>query len=122
MARILVVDDEAPIRRLLREVLAAEGHEIIEAIHGDEALRLHQAMPADLVITDILMPEKDGLEVITQLRRESAHLKVIAISGGGKFHQMEVLQMAKPLGTFATLCKPFEINRMLEIVRRALAE
>ena len=69
MARILVIDDEDRIRRMLRAALEMEGHEVIEARQGEEALRLHRAAPAELVITDILMPEKDGLEVIVALRR-----------------------------------------------------
>ena len=121
MARILVIDDEDRIRRMLRAALEMEGHEVLEASQGDEALRLHRATPAELVITDIMMPEKDGLEVIMALRREGPALKVIAMSGGGRFTQMEPLGMAEPLGAFAALRKPFELDAMMETVRRALA-
>ena len=98
-----------------------EGHEVIEANQGDEGLRLYRAKPADLVITDIIMPEMDGIEVIMALRREAPQLKVIAMSGGGRFMQMEPLSMAEPLGAFATLRKPFELDAMIETVKRALA-
>jgi two-component system chemotaxis response regulator CheY len=121
MARILVIDDEEPIRRLLTRALALEGHEVLEASDGREALRLHRAGPADLVITDILMPEQDGLEVIMTLRREAPGIKIIAMSGGGRFKQTEALHMAEPLGAFATLRKPFALDAMLETVNLALA-
>jgi len=121
MARILVVDDEEPIRLMLRQVLAMEGHDVIDARHGVEALRLHRATPAELVITDIVMPEKDGLEVIMALRREFPLVKVIATSGGGRFHLMESLEMAGLMGAVAMIPKPFEPEEMLEAVRRALA-
>lgn len=121
MARILVIDDDDRIRRMLRAALELEGHEVIEAGEGEEALRLHRAAPAELVITDILMPGSDGLEVIMTLRREAPALKVIAMSGGGHFQQMNVLGMAEPLGAFASLRKPFDVDAMIETVRRALA-
>jgi DNA-binding NtrC family response regulator len=120
MARILVIDDEEQIRRVLRRALEAEGHEVLEARNGAEALWLHRATPAELVITDILMPEKDGLEVLMALRREAPRLKVIAMSGGGRLGQMEPLAAAKPLGAIAALRKPFELDAMIEAVRKAL--
>lgn len=121
MARILVIDDEEPIRRLVRLALAKEGHEVLEATNGRDALRLHQTGPADLVITDILMPEKDGLEVIMALKFQAPGIKIIAMSGGGRFQQTEALHMAEPLGAFATLRKPFALDAMLEVVNLALA-
>src|SRR6266498_1096036 len=98
-----------------------EGREVLEARQGDEALRLHRTTPAELVITDIILPEKDGLEGIMALRREAPQLNVIAMSGGGRFVLMESLQMAEPLVAFATLRKAFELDVMIETVRRALA-
>jgi len=121
MARILVIDDEDRIRRMLRAALEMEGHEVLEARQGEEALRLHRVAPVELVITDILMPEKDGLEVIMALRRDAPELKVIAMSGGGRFMQTDALHMAEPLGAFASLRKPFELDAMIETVKRALA-
>jgi DNA-binding NtrC family response regulator len=120
MARILVIDDDEQIRGVLRKALEMEGHEVLEAGHGREALRLHRATPAELVITDIIMPEQDGLEVIMALRREAPDLKVIAMSGGGHLVQTEALDMAEPLGAFATLRKPFQLATMLETVSKAL--
>lgn len=121
MARILVIDDEAIIRRMLRTALEREGHEVLEAHHGEEGIRLHQAKPAELVITDMLMPELDGVEVIMEMRRQTPELKIIAMSGGGHFGQTETLDIAKPLGAFSTVRKPFRLEVMLEAVDRALA-
>ena len=121
MARVLVVDDEDRVRRMLRTALEREGHEVLEAREGNEALRMQQASPAELVITDLIMPDKDGLEVIMALRRDAPGLKIIAMSGGGRFSAMESLQMAEPLGAFAALRKPFQLDVMMETVRKALA-
>src|SRR2546425_2286112 len=120
MARILVIDDEDVVRHMLCTVLELHGHEVIEASHGKEALKLQQASPPDLVMTDILMPEKDGIEVIMALRREAPGLKVIAMSGGGRFKQVEALDTAKMLGAVATLRKPFDLDVMLETVKQVL--
>src|SRR5438477_953392 len=109
MARILVIDDEQPIRELLRHVLEKEGHEVVEAQDGKDALRLAEQSPPDLVITDIMMPEQDGLEVIRALRRESPDLKMLAISGGGLLRS-RALHVANLLGAFDTLQKPFALD------------
>jgi CheY-like chemotaxis protein len=121
MARILVIDDEEQIRQVLCRALALRGHEVVEASDGKEALRLQRTAPVKLVITDILMPEKDGIEVIRALRDEAPGLRIIAMSGGGRFRQTEALHIAKPLGAFATLRKPFELDAMLAVVDQALA-
>lgn len=121
MARILVVDDEDQIRRLLRIALETEGHEVLEARQGDDALELVRMTPPELVITDIIMPGRDGMEVLMALRREVPGLKVIAMSGGGQYKLTEPLLMAEPLGAFAAVRKPFELGAMLETVKRALA-
>src|SRR6266581_4328527 len=122
MARILVIDDEDVVRRMLRTALELQGHEVIEATQGDEALQMQQAFPPDLVITDILMPGKDGLEVIMALRRQAPRLKVIAMSGGGRFRQIDALETAEMLGAVATVRKPFNLTVVLETVKNVLAE
>ena len=120
MARILVIDDEQPIRELLRHVLEKEGHEVVEAQDGKDALRLAEQSPPDLVITDIMMPEQDGLEVIRTLRRESPDLKILAISGGGLLRS-RALHVANLLGAFDTLQKPFALDVLIGKVNGALA-
>jgi len=114
MARILVIDDEDQIRRILRRALESEGHEVIEARHGKEGLSLQRIRSADLVITDICMPETDGVDVIAALQRESPRMRVIAISG-------QSLDVPQAIGVYATLQKPFEIEAMLRTVELALA-
>lgn len=122
MARILLIDDEEGLRTMLRRALEGKGHTVVEAREGREALRLHRADPADLVITDIQMPDRDGLEVIMDLRREAPGVKVIAISGGGRAVSSTVaLEMAIPLGAAAALSKPFRLEALFEAVDRALA-
>lgn len=121
MATILVIDDEEQIRKLLRAILAAEGHEVTLACGAEEANRIRRERSVDLVITDLFMPGTDGIEVIVALRREAPDLRVIAMSGGGSFGAHESLEMAEPLGAFATLRKPFVPEMVIEVVRRALA-
>jgi len=120
MARILVIDDEDQIRALLRRVLEREGHQVLETEFGREALRIAESQPIDLVITDIMMPDTDGLEVITALRRESPKLKILAISGGGVLRN-KALHVANVLGAHETLQKPFSIDALIGKVNEALA-
>ena len=121
MARILVIDDEDALRQLLRFSLESRGREIVEARHGDEALKLLRASPVDLVITDIHMPGKDGLEVMVTLRQEFPAIRVIAMSGGGRFVDFTSFRAAAPLGAIALLPKPFPLDKMFEAVDQALA-
>ncbi len=117
MARILVIDDEEPIRTLLRAALEQDGHEVMEASSGKLGLQLYRNQPADLVITDILMPDLNGLDTILELVREFLDVKVIAISGQGD----ERLSAAKLLGARRTLRKPFDMQELLSAVRYVLA-
>lgn len=119
MFRILVIDDEPDIRLLVRETLEEAGHEVEEAENGIEGLRLYRRRPFDLIITDIFMPEKDGLEVLRELRREPRTLPIIAISGGW-IQMKEVLPMASKLGASEILNKPFTGAELLRAVKSAL--
>ena len=122
MARILVIEDEDGLRHILGKTLEAAGHAVLEARDGKEAMKLHQRSRADLVVTDLFMPEMNGVEVLMALRKESPGLRVIAISGGGKFYKpAEALENARLLGAHAGLDKPFELWRLLEAVDEALA-
>lgn len=115
MATILIIDDEEIIRVLLRSALEAAGYEVTEAGNGCEGLELYRQRPADLVITDILMPEMNGLDMLLELTREFLHAKVIAISGAGG--EKNVLNVAKLLGARQTFQKPFSIPHLLGAVR-----
>lgn len=120
--RILVIDDYDPFRAFLTDVLIDAGYEVSEARNGRDGLRLFRESPTDLVITDVLMPEKDGIEIITELRREFPTVKIIAVSGGGSYSADGYLQMAKLLGSARTLAKPVRSEQLLEVVHEVLSE
>ena len=120
MSRILVIDDEKQIRAMLREALELSGHEVLEASNGQEGVRVYQEHPADLVITDILMPEKEGLGCILELRRLDPDVRVIAISGGSRLHSMDVLEVARRCGARRTFWKPFDVGKVVAAVREEL--
>lgn len=120
MARILVVDDDDQIRSLLRRMLQKFGHDVIDAVDGKDALEKYTLNPTDLVITDILMPEKEGIQTIMELRRDFPDAKIIAISGGGAVGPETYLTMARELGADRTLTKPFTIEALQEIVNELI--
>jgi len=122
MASVLVVDDDKQFRRMAKEILVQAGYEAAEAQDGQEALSLCQKGSFDLVIIDIFMPEKDGLEAINELRQDFPDIKVLAISGGvGKF-QVDVLAMAKKFGAHQTITKPFDVEAFLNSVHAVLEQ
>lgn len=120
MANILIIDDEAPIRLLLRDALEREGHQVLDAADGSEGVRLFKENPSDLVVTDIVMPNKEGLETIMELKKESPNVKIVAMSGGGKIAPDSYLQMAKGLGAVQSFSKPFGIKTFLSAVKEIL--
>jgi len=121
MARILVIDDEANIRSLYKRILEQAGHDVREAVDGSQGTTLYRQHGADLVITDILMPQKEGIETIMELRRDFPQVKIIAISGGGQtMSSSACLHLAKRLGAIKTLAKPFSRQELLTAVQEAL--
>jgi DNA-binding response OmpR family regulator len=120
MARILVVDDEIAIREMLKQYLERAEYDVLVAQNGKEALKLNRGTPVDLIITDIVMPEKEGLETIVEFRRQFPSVKIIAISGGGQIGANKYLDIAKALGAQKTFAKPFELRELLEEVRKLL--
>ena len=118
MATILIIDDEELIRALLRTTLEAAGYGVTEAPNGRIGLALYRHRPTDLVITDIVMPELNGLDMLLELTREFLHAKVIAISGAGG--EKNVLDVAKLLGARRTFQKPFSMPQLLDAVRYEL--
>lgn len=123
MARILVIDDETEIRTLLRRVLERDGYEVTEASDGNVGARLYREKPTDLIITDIIMPEQEGIETIMELRRDFPDAKIIAVSGGGKsMTGTDCLRLAKALGARRTFPKPLNIGEFLESVRELVNE
>lgn len=119
MATILVMDDEAPIRTLLRTALESAGHRVIEASDGRSGIDLYRRHSPDVVITDILMPDLNGLDTIIELTREFLNVKVIAISGMRA--ESGMLDTAKLLGARHTLRKPFSVQELLRAVQYELA-
>ena len=122
MGRIMIVEDDNAVRELLREILERAGHEVLDAGNGKEALALYKISPADLIITNILMPEKEGLETIQELLRDDPDIKIIAISGGGQIGPADYLEVARRFGATRTFSKPFDRKKLLEAVDELLAE
>lgn len=116
--RILVVDDDAQIREMLRRKLDQCGYDVGVASNGVEAIETLEKDRYDLVIADILMPEKDGLEVIMFLQREQPHVKCVAISAPSN---RVFLQSAELLGATSVLEKPFELKEVADLVARLLS-
>ncbi len=120
MTRILLIDDDAQARDMLRQMLERAGYDVVEAHNGRVGLQHYQASAIDLIITDILMPEQDGLETIQELRRLAPEAKIIAISGGGQTGLLDLLPVAEKLGAQCTLRKPLRRQELLEAVRQLL--
>jgi DNA-binding response OmpR family regulator len=121
MAAILLIEDDAAVRLLLKRILEQRGHDVIEASDGGEGLRLFGEREVELVVTDIVMPDKDGVETIIDLRRKDPGLRIIAISGGGTTTAGPTwLRAAKLLGANRTLEKPFSPKQFLEAVHEVL--
>jgi len=120
LKRILVVDDEAQIRTMLTQMLELEGYEVHTAENGEDGLALVGRYTFDLVITDMIMPVKDGLKFIMELVRDYPDLKVLAISGGGAIKAERYLTMASYLGDIATLEKPFKREVLLDLVSKQI--
>ena len=121
MPSILIIDDDDSLRDSLRRTLHKEGYAIVEASGGRRGLQHLQSQPVDLVLLDMFMPDKDGLETIGELRRLHPGLRVIAMSGGGFKGTVDVLHVAKMLGARQTLTKPFTREQLLEAVELELA-
>jgi DNA-binding response OmpR family regulator len=119
MARILVIEDDRQVRMLLKKILTREGYDVIEAEDGQHGLRQFRENGADLVITDIIMPEKEGLETIQELKQDS-DVSIIAISGGGRISPDDYLKLAAKFGASCTLSKPIEKQVLLDTVRNLI--
>jgi CheY-like chemotaxis protein len=122
MTSILLVDDDEEFRSMLSESLSQAGYEVREARDGREATQLYCDHPCDLVITDLIMPEKEGLETIEEFRRNYPKAKIIAISGGSRHGPFDYLKMAKAFGARQVLAKPFTRQEILEAVTQVLGQ
>jgi CheY-like chemotaxis protein len=122
MATILVIEDDREVREYLVEVLSRAGHAVSAASNGRDGVAMFRDCPAQVVITDIIMPEKDGIETILDLRRDHPALKVIAISGGGRSTPENYLHSARLLGADRALRKPFSNEEILTAVAELAGE
>jgi CheY-like chemotaxis protein len=119
---VLVADDEEHIRTLLRRWLTEEGHTVLSAGNAREAAKLLTRIRFDLIVTDIIMPEGDGLQLIREFKEAQPEVRILAISGGGKYMERgDCLKMAKGLGAHAVVMKPFVREELLDGIKVALA-
>ena len=121
MSRILIVDDEEQVRNMLNTCLTRAGYEVVEAIDGEEALQHYAADAIDLIILDLLMPGKEGLETLMALRHDPERPRIIAISGGARAVGADFLPAARKLGADLTLKKPFHNQELLDAIASLLA-
>jgi len=122
MARILVIEDDEIVRGVVRRVLQSKGFDILEAMDGKVGVEVFQTESPDLVITDIVMPNKEGLETIRDLRRLDPDVKIIAVSGGGRNTPDDYLILAEKFGAARTFEKPFEWDDLVEAIDELLGE
>jgi DNA-binding response OmpR family regulator len=118
--RILVIDDEAAVRHAITRILKSEGFEVMAAPDGLRGMSHFRIWHPELVITDLIMPEQEGIQTIKQMRDADAAVKILAISGGGRLVDIDFLQVARRLGADAILAKPFDARELLSIVRHLL--
>ena len=117
---VLIIDDEALVRATVARMVEREGHRVLQAANGVEGLNIFKRERIDLVVCDIIMPEKEGIETIGELRRNNPTLKIIAISGGGRTENVDFLGMAQRLGADYVLAKPFGRDEFTAILRKSL--
>jgi CheY-like chemotaxis protein len=116
MAQILIIDDVPGIRELLATQLTQDGHNVAEAADGEAGLKAMEKQPAELVICDLFMPNKEGLETIRELRHRYPDVIIIAMSGGNLKTSQDFLPFAKAMGADRTIGKPFQLNQLIELI------
>ncbi len=118
MAKILLIEDHPEFRETIAEMLELHGHQVTSAQDGREGMTLFSRHSFDVIITDLIMPQQDGISVIVGIRQKSQAVKIIAISGGGNINGVDYLRMTEDLGVDATLEKPFQSQQLLDTVKR----
>jgi DNA-binding response OmpR family regulator len=122
VALILIIDDDEQVLRTMKWALEKHGHHVMEIQDGRGGLALYRNLPVDIVITDILMPYKDGLDIVVEIRSEFPDAKIVAMSGGGPGMPSEgCLHLATDLGANEVLTKPIEKKQLLELIDRLLS-
>jgi DNA-binding NtrC family response regulator len=120
MAKILIIDDDSDFRRMLNRMLKQADYEVVEASNGEEGLKFYQKDQIDLVITDIFMPKKEGIQTLIELKGINPDIKIIAVSGGGSDIKLDYLMQMKDLGAHITLEKPFGSEELFSAIRELL--
>lgn len=120
MARILVIDDQEPIRRIVRRALEQQGHEVFDASDGEIGMDILETQSFEVVITDIFMPGQDGIVTLRQIRKRFPAVKVIVISGGDSSGMLDLRKDAELLGAVSSLQKPFNAREVIDKVDEAL--
>lgn len=121
MPGILIVEDDKELREMLKVSLIRHKYSVYEAVDGKDAISHFKPSIVDLVVTDLIMPEEDGLKVVMKLRELKPKLKIIAISGGGKAGPGSYLKLAKALGADAVFSKPFSVNDLISKIEHLLS-
>jgi DNA-binding NtrC family response regulator len=117
--RILVIDDDPDVRDIMAELITSAGHEVVLASNGREGLEAHRACSADIAVVDLFMPEKEGLETIRDFGRDFPDVKVVAMTGGGRWNRVDpYLSTARAIGVAGVLKKPFDAATLLETIDR----
>ncbi|BDV02052.1 response regulator [Thermodesulfomicrobium sp. WS] len=119
--RVLVIDDDQLMCLALAKMLVAEGYAVEQAGDGDEGLRLYRQNPFDVVVTDMIMPDKEGIQIIRELRKLDPKIRIIAMSGGGRGGATDYLKWAKLMGAKRCLSKPIKREELVEAVAEVLA-
>ncbi|QTA79523.1 Two component system response regulator [Desulfonema limicola] len=120
MAHILIIDDDDGFRKMVRYMLEKEGYDVFEASDGNKGIKIYQDQEIDLVITDIFMPDKEGIETIIELRRDNPDIKIIAVSGGGWKGDFDALKIAEAFGVQKAFEKPFERKEIIDTIKELL--
>jgi two-component system, chemotaxis family, chemotaxis protein CheY len=120
MTKIIIIDDDALIRRMVSRVLTGSGYQVLEAENGRAGLAVIHEQKPDLIITDLMMPEQEGIETVRKLQTDSCKVPILVISGSDLDNRAMFLDMAKRFGADATLKKPFRPSELLEAVAQLL--
>lgn len=113
MAKILLVEDDELVRDMLAQLLTRASHEVIHAIDGDQAAQILKTVEPDIMVTDIIMPKKSGITLISEVRNKHPHMEIIAISGGGRLDPMGYLDLSESLGASVSFEKPIDNSALL---------
>jgi len=122
MKRILIIDDDYHVLMMIKKMLERAGFEVELALNGKEGLEVFKRVSIDLVICDIIMPEKEGLETIREMKHLCSDMKILAMSGGGRVSSENYLNTASAFGATRTMAKPFSQKQMVSTVRELLTD